>query len=429
MRILLVNPWVHDFSCLNLWSAPIGLLKVAEYLSQFDVELYFIDCLETVKKKRWGTGKYQRTEIQKPAVLKTIPRRFCRYGIPPEEFRKRLKEIPVPDIVFVTTLMTYWYTGVRETVEEIKKVFKDIPVITGGLYSTLLPEHALKNTGADGVFQGHVEDRLEAFLSTFGFRLKRKKAPQPYWRLGFLKWDFAPLRTSSGCPFRCTYCASGLFYNEFKQKDSDEIIKEVIELYELGIRDYAFYDDALLVNSEGHLRPIMKEIIKKGLDIRFHTPNGLHARFIDDEIARLMKETGFKTIRISLETVSPELQEKTGGKVKTDEFKKALESLKRAGFTRGEIGVYLMFGLPGQDLNDVIEGVKFLKSLDVRIHLTEFSPIPGTPLWNEMVSSGKITEDMDLLLTNNSVFYYLFSGYDIKKLEELKLEVKRYNES
>lgn len=429
MKILLVNPWVHDFSCLNLWSAPIGLLKVAEYLSQFDVELYFIDCLETVKKKRWGTGKYQRTEIQKPAVLKTIPRRFCRYGIPPEEFRKRLKEIPVPDIVFVTTLMTYWYTGVRETVEEIKKVFKDIPVITGGLYSTLLPEHALKNTGADGVFQGHVEDRLEAFLSTFGFRLKRKKAPQPYWRLGFLKWDFAPLRTSSGCPFRCTYCASGLFYNEFKQKDSDEIIKEVIELYELGIRDYAFYDDALLVNSEGHLRPIMKEIIKKGLDIRFHTPNGLHARFIDDEIARLMKETGFKTIRISLETVSPELQEKTGGKVKTDEFKKALESLKRAGFTRGEIGVYLMFGLPGQDLYDVIEGVKFLKSLDVRIHLTEFSPIPGTPLWNEMVSSGKITEDLDLLLTNNSVFYYLFSGYDIKKLEELKLEVKRYNES
>lgn len=429
MRILLVNPWVHDFSCLNLWSAPIGLLKVAEYLSQFDVELYFIDCLETVKKKRWGTGKYQRTEIQKPAVLKTIPRRFCRYGIPPEEFRKRLKEIPSPDMVFVTTLMTYWYTGVRETVEEIKKVFKDIPVITGGLYSTLLPEHALKNTGADGVFQGHVEDRLEAFLSTFGFRLKRKKAPQPYWRLGFLKWDFAPLRTSSGCPFRCTYCASGLFYNEFKQKDSDEIIKEVIELYELGIRDYAFYDDALLVNSEGHLRPIMKEIIKKGLDIRFHTPNGLHARFIDDEIARLMKETGFKTIRISLETVSPELQEKTGGKVKTDEFKKALESLKRAGFTRGEIGVYLMFGLPGQDLYDVIEGVKFLKSLDVRIHLTEFSPIPGTPLWNEMVSSGKITEDLDLLLTNNSVFYYLFSGYDIKKLEELKLEVKRYNES
>lgn len=429
MRILLVNPWVHDFSCLNLWSAPIGLLKVAEYLSQFDVELYFIDCLETVKKKRWGTGKYQRTEIQKPAILKTIPRRFCRYGIPPEEFRKRLKEIPSPDMVFVTTLMTYWYTGVRETVEEIKKVFKDIPVITGGLYSTLLPEHALKNTGADGVFQGHVEDRLEAFLSTFGFRLKRKKAPQPYWRLGLLKWDFAPLRTSTGCPFRCTYCASGLFYNEFKQRDPDEIIKEVIELYELGIRDYAFYDDALLVNSEGHLRPIMKEIIKKGLDIRFHTPNGLHARFIDDEIARLMKETGFKTIRISLETVSPELQEKTGGKVKTDEFKKALESLKRAGFTRGEIGVYLMFGLPDQDLNDVIEGVKFLKSLDVRIHLTEFSPIPGTPLWNEMVSSGKITEDLDLLLTNNSVFYYLFSGYDIKKLEELKLEVKRYNES
>ncbi|MFN3740939.1 MAG: B12-binding domain-containing radical SAM protein, partial [Thermodesulfovibrionales bacterium] len=358
-----------------------------------------------------------------------IPRRFCRYGISPDEFRVRLKEIPVPDIVFLTTLMTYWYTGVRETVEEIKKVFKDTPVITGGLYSTILPEHALKNTGVDGVYQGPVENGLEAFLYTFGFRLKRKRAPQPYWELGLLKWDFAPLRTSTGCPFRCTYCASGLFYNEFKQREPDEIIKEIMTFYNLGIKDFAFYDDALLVRSEKHIKPVMKEIIKKSLHLRFHTPNGLHARFIDDELARLMNESGFMTVRVSLETVSSELQEKTGGKVKTDEFKRAIETLKRAGFTKKELGVYLMLGLPGQGLNDVIEGVKFLKSLDVRIHLTEFSPIPGTPLWNEMVTSGIIPEDMDLLLTNNSVFYYLFSGYDIKRLEALKLEVKGYNES
>ncbi len=429
MRILLVNPWVHDLSCLNLWSAPLGLLKVAEYLSQFNVELHFIDCLETVKKKKWGTGKYHREEIKKPAILKTIPRRFCRYGITPQELRERLKKIPEPDAVLVTTLMTYWYTGVRETVEEIKRLFKDVPVITGGLYSTLLPGHALKNTGADGVFQGPVENRLEAFLSTFGFRLKRKRAPQPYWETGLLKWDFAPLMTSTGCPFRCTYCASSLFYKGFKQREPDEIIKEIITLHDLGIKDFAFYDDALLVDSDGHIKPVMKEIIKKGLDIRFHTPNGLHARFIDDEVARLMKESGFRTVRVSLETVSPDLQERTGGKVRIDEFKRSIKALKKAGFTKKELGVYLMFGLPGQGLDDVIEGVNFLKSLEVRIHLTEFSPIPGTPLWNEMVTSGMISEDMDLLLTNNSVFYYLFSGYDIKRLEELKLEIKRYNES
>lgn len=429
MRVLLVNPWIHDFSCLNLWSAPLGLLKVAEYLSQFDTELFFIDCLETVKKKKSGTGKYLRQEIEKPAVLKEIPRRFCRYGITPQEFKNKLREMPAPDIVFVGTLMTYWYTGVRETIEEIKKVFQDIPVITGGLYSTLLPDHCLRKTFTDGVFKGPVEKGLEAFLNTFGFRLKRKRTSVPYWNLGLLKWDFAPLRTSSGCPFSCTYCASRIFYSEFRQRSPEEIMKEINELYNLRIRDFAFYDDALLVRADEHIKPIMKEIIKRGLMINLHTPNGLHARFIDEETASLMKRSGFKTIRISLETISPELQEKTGGKVTLEEFKRAIRFLKKAGFTKNELGVYLMFGLPGQRLEEVIEGVNFLMSLDVRIHLTEFSPIPETPLWKGMVSSGIISQDIDPLLTNNSVFYYLFSGYDIKRLEKVKLEVKRYNET
>ena len=40
------------------------------------------------------------------------------------------------------------------------------------------------------------------------------------------------------------------------------------------------------------------------MDIRFHCPNGLHARLIDDELAKLMKESGFRTLRLSLETVN-----------------------------------------------------------------------------------------------------------------------------
>jgi radical SAM superfamily enzyme YgiQ (UPF0313 family) len=429
MRVLLVNPWVHDFSCLNLWSAPLGLLRVGEYLSQYGVRIEFIDCLETIKHKPYGTGKYLREEIKKPDILKRIPRRFSRYGITREEFGERIKSLPEPDIILLTSVMTYWYTGVKETVEELKRYYRDTPVILGGLYATLLPEHAIRNIPVDGVFQGSVEKGFSSYLRTFGYRLKKEKDPEPYYKLGIMRWKFAPLMTSKGCPFRCTYCASGIFNENFIQRPPDEVIKEIIDLYNRGIRDFAFYDDALLVNSENHIKPILREIISFCPDIRFHTPNGLHARFIDEDLAILMKKAGFKTIRVSLETISPDLQEKTGGKVKTDEFSKSIELLKKAGFTKKEIGVYLMFGLPGQGLKEVIEGVNFLKSLSVRIHLTEYSPIPGTPLYNEAVSQGLIPEDIDPLLTNNSVYYYLFSGYDIKELESLKLEVKKYNES
>ena len=101
--------------------------------------------------------------------------------------------------------------------------------------------------------------------------------------------------------------------------------------------------------------------------------------------------------------------------------------LKRAGFTKNELGVYLIYGLPGQSLDEVKEGVELLKSLNVHINLTEFSPIPNTKMWNELLTKGIISKDIDFLLTNNSVYYYLYSGYDLKEIERLKLEVKSYN--
>jgi radical SAM superfamily enzyme YgiQ (UPF0313 family) len=163
------------------------------------------------------------------------------------------------------------------------------------------------------------------------------------------------------------------------------------------------------------------------LRVRFHCPNGIHARFIDDELAYLMKESGFTTIRLSLETVNDDRNAMMGGKVTAETLKTAVNVLKRQGFTKRALGVYLMYGLPGQDIDEVRDGVKFLKDLGIRINLTEFSPIPGTPCWDELKEKNIINDGLDPLLTNNTVFSYLFSGYDSSELEELRLDVKNYN--
>ena len=57
-RILVINPWVYDLAADNLWSKPLGLLKVAEYLSQYDVDIRLIDCMEEFKPRGYNTGKY-----------------------------------------------------------------------------------------------------------------------------------------------------------------------------------------------------------------------------------------------------------------------------------------------------------------------------------------------------------------------------------
>ncbi len=443
-RCILINPWIYDVAAVNLWSRPLGLLKLAEYLSRFDLDMKLIDCTDMFKEKRYGTGKYPKEIIEKPETLKDIPRYYARYGISVEDFKKTLKSHLPCDLILITSIMSYWYPGVQEAIRIIKTLSPDTPVLLGGIYATLFHSHALKNSGADHVYKGHINEGspplekgdtggfsdkyMETVIENLGCRLKRTNPPKPYYNLGlYQQYPFAPILTSSGCPYKCSYCASSVLYDGFLQREPSDVIKEIIALYGSGVRDFAFYDDALFFKADSHMKIILKELIRSGLKARFHCPNGVHARFIDDELAYLMKQSGFTTLRLGLETVNEERQVKTGGKIFNDGFASAVRVLRKHGFTKEHIGAYLMYGLPGQGFDEVREGVNFLKSLDVRIHLTEFSPIPETPCWEELKQKGIITDDMDPLLTNNSVFSFLFSDYDQKALKILRLDVKEYN--
>lgn len=429
LRCLLVNPWIYDFAAYNFWARPLGLLKVAELLSQFDVEIFLIDCCDSFKIKKYGTGKYKAEVVEKPEILKDIPKKFKRYGITYQEFIEKVKSLGSVDFILVTSIMAYWWYGVKEVVDILKEKFKNTPIILGGIYATLYKEHAEKNINADLIYTGKVKDDLIKYAENLGLKLKKiNERPKYWWQLGFYKqMPYAPLLTSTGCPFRCPYCASSILNDSFEQRDIQEVIEEIEGLYCMGVRDFAFYDDALLYRAQTHLKPILREIIGKKLDVRFHTPNGLHARFVDKEIAQLMKQAGFKTVRLSLETVDIKRQIETGGKVTNEELERAVSYLKEAGFCSQEIGVYLMYGLPGQSLEEVRAGVDFLKTLKVRIHLTEFSPIKGTYYWDVLVRKGVIPDDLDPLLTNNSIFSELFAGYSKQELQKLKIETNEFN--
>jgi radical SAM superfamily enzyme YgiQ (UPF0313 family) len=428
LRILLVNPWIYDFAAANLWSRPLGLLQVAECLSVYDVEFCLIDCTDSFRGVRWGRGKYPKQPVAKPDCLKPIPRTFGRYGIAIDAFMKRLREKGPFDLVFMTSLMSYWYPGVQTAIGIIREEYGNIPVVLGGIYATLWERHASEHSGADFIYRGLAGGEIRFIFNTFGYRMKQIRKPIPYRRLGlYTDYPFAPLLTGTGCPFSCAYCASSLLQKEFVRRETHDVVQEIRELCDSGVKDFAFYDDALLFDADRHIKPILKEIVDLGIGARFHCPNGLHARFIDDGLAGLMKASGFRTIRLGLETVNPGRQRQSGGKVTCEDLRSATQLLKGRGFMKRDIGVYLMYGLPGQELEELREGVEYLKSLDVRIHLTEFSPIPGTESWQALAARGIVGERTDPLLTNNSVFSCLFSGYDPRELDRLKLQVKQYN--
>lgn len=437
--ILLINPWIYDFTAYDFWLKPLGLLYIAAVLKKHtDFRLHFIDCLDRyhpllgrkLKTKPDGRGAFLKEGVAKPSVLKDIPRKYSRYGIPLELFLHELEHLPSPDLVLTTCTMTYWYPGIQLVVELIRKRFGRVPVILGGVYPTLMPEHAKSSCGADIVFQGPGEKKILPLLreilgdkscSEHQFETL-DEVPWPAFELLSNK-ETLPVLTSRGCPFKCTFCAAPLLCKNFEQRMPSSVVSEIEYNYQKHkTRNVAFYDDTLLLKKKHHIFLFLKEIIQRNLALVFHTPNGLHVREIDSETASLFKEANFQSLFLSQESLDKNVLKKACSKVSEGDLKKALACLEKAGYSRQEINVYLMVGLPGQDISGIRESVLRVRRLGARPRLTYFSPIPGTEEWQYLVENGYLARDADPLLHNKMTFPYLgwsVSPRDFKSLKEL----------
>jgi len=449
-HILLINPWITDFAVYNFWVKPLGLLYIASLLRGYGFKVTLIDCLDFYsKRKQYGDGNFFKTWIDKPKPLRSIPKYYSRYGISEELLQDRLSSIEKPGVVGITSGMTYWYPGLFELVRIIKKSFRDVPIILGGIYATLCHEHAKKNSGADHIVQGIGELeglRLICNLTQFNIPQSATCNPQsglapnsmPVRQAGELQTnyypafdlyshlDFACIATSRGCPLRCTYCASKMLYNGFRRRNPDEVIEE-IEYWTTHYRvnNIAFYDDALLINHQDHVVPILKEVIKRKIRCNFHTPNGLHVREIDEALADLLFKAGFKTLRLGFETSHEETQVETGGKVENHEFVGAVRNLKRAGYSGDEIGVYIMVGLPGQRVEEAEASIAFVQEVGARPILVEYSPIPHTPLFERAKQVSQFDLENEPLYQNNSILPCQWEGFTMADYRRLKEGVRR----
>ena len=143
-RILAVNPPVYDFAWFDLWAKPAGLLNFLGYLQSLGNSVELIDCMYEGRTRPISHGRWRvrREERPKPAALHNVPRSYYRFGLSEEDFRLRLLEGPRPDIILLTSIMTYWYPGVAEAIERLRAAFPNRPIILGGIYATLCPDHA-----------------------------------------------------------------------------------------------------------------------------------------------------------------------------------------------------------------------------------------------------------------------------------------------
>jgi radical SAM superfamily enzyme YgiQ (UPF0313 family) len=431
-KILLINPWIYDFAAYDFWIKPVGLLSIGHYLEKHGYQTYLIDCLDrfhplnpVVKNKKYGTGKFIRTPVEKPKILDHVPRKYCRYGMPIDSFLTALNQIPEPDVILVTSGMTYWYQGAHHAIQILKEKFPHILVVLGGIYATLCYEHAVQFSKADYVINGGGEIaalNLVDSLTGNDHEIEDKVVPFPVPNYHhYQKLASVPIFTSMGCPYRCSFCASHLLSGQFRQRNPEEVIDEIDYYYhKRHIRHFAFFDDALLMNQEKHISTILDVIIKKQLHINFHTPNGIHAQQITKDLALKLFKSNFKTIRFSYETSNKARQREMGFKVTDDHLANAIDYLASAGFRRKDVDVYVIMGLPDQTFEEVVTSMIFVTSLGAKVKLTSFSPIPGTNDWKRSIELYNLPADIDPLLTNNSIFPLSREDFSYDMFQQIK---------
>lgn len=431
LQVLLINPWIYDFAAYSFWSSPLGLLYIGSILRANDMELRLIDCMQVVEEKRKldGRAPFVKEKVENPPALKQVRKRFKRYGISDATFIHDVSEIEKPDLILITSIMTYWYLGVKEVLGVARRAFPSSKIAVGGIYPSLCFEHAERTLNeADLVVKNSQIERFYGFVEqACGKALTYKPSlydldhiPYPCYDL-YDTIPFIPLLTSFGCMYRCTYCATPYMHPTIVRRKPESVIEEIKYWHELGVNRYVLYDDNFLYRSDFYARPLLERISDLSFPIDIYNPNALNGALIDDKMAQLLRSAHFREIRMGLETANPSVLKSTGGKLTLRRFEKSVTSLLKAGFKKNEITAYILAGLPNQKWEDVLYSIDYVRGIGIQPYIAEYTPIPHTPLFEEYGHYARFPVSEDPIYQNNALFPFAWEGFTEKNLEYLKL--------
>ena len=436
-RLLLFQPPIYDFALFDLFLKPYGLLRLGRWFEESGYDVFFVNGLDyneivtnnalgVPRRNSNGTGKFPRMRTHLPNGVKS-ERSFGRYGVLSDILKSKVKDIN-PDIIFVTSGMTYWYKGVVEAVGICKELFPEIPVLTGGIYANLMPAHCKASTGADYVVTGNTEESIKAILRAHSLPVPPGIIPTSPLLLEDVWKDAGVLRLNEGCPFHCDYCASDLLCKKFIIGNAEITFESLLEMHgHFGTSNFAFFDDALLVNSDQSIKPFLEMVIRKNLQLKFYLPNAVHLQFLDKETASLMKRAGFQEIRLGYESSSSDFHADYDDKFPKDDLYRVVEVLNKAGFSKNNITAYVLGGLPQQPWKDVERSIKTASSTGIRVSLAEYSPVPRTPLWKKSLELCSLPLNEEPLFHNNTFFPMEWEGYTWENMKYLKKLVMDLN--
>jgi len=417
---------VYDTQYWGQWSQPYGLLRIASLLKKhkytrielFDfleitdgerIHKHRINIEESFTEKEAPNRPIQPHRITKPNDPDTLELFRYHFGKTWQEFDnwlldKNFDSVHPPDEIWISAVMTYWWESVRDLIVRLKKRFGKKPLILlGGIYPTLIPEHAATYCQPDIVVVGEIEEANDIWTD-----LSLYKTPP----------DYAIITPSRGCPNNCAYCAQKTINagrNKVHFRDVNDIYTEMIDKWErFGIRDFSFYADFLLWDYENNFIPLLEKITNtKDIYFRIYAPEGLDVRLLSQSqrLVDALKAAHLQKVYLPCESIDDDYVKTLNRKhVKLEHFVKAVQMCEKAGFKMRNMAVnaFLLYGLPGETVDQVVKSILFVSEIVGSIIPMLFTPVPSTEIYQKYLPY--IHErgwDRDLHLLNGKLLPFL----------------------
>ncbi len=341
------------------------------------------------------------------------------YLLTPQQAVEKLEASGGADVVGVQV-----YTGshlwTRDFTKLVKETFSKTVVILGGPHITALKEHAmdfikadygvigegeLSMTGFMQYLDGHIKDpslvpglffkkdgRWQHAQEKFGFIPDANDIPFPDWELLEPEKYFelmegatmplrgkrpAPILTSRGCPYRCTFCSSGLTNKRIMRYRNPRNIVDEIKLLKTkyGVNEIFFTDDNLTMNIK-RAEEIFDLMVNERVNVKWRAPNGIRLDRLSPPLVEKMSRSGGYYVGIGIETGNPDIMKCIRKKVNLNVVPNVVNLLHKH---KIKVSGFFMCGIRGEKKTQIDDSINFALGIPFdRIQVSNYIPYPGS---------------------------------------------------
>lgn len=312
-----------------------------------------------------------------------------------------------------------------ELSKELKK--RGIKVVLGGPFAQDKRERLIKHSKADALALGEGELTFLQICQGYKledidglFFLKNKKPymtpprrlieniddiPYPaYHKLPSLrlyksrsrKTPIAPMFTTRGCPYQCTFCSSSsktsVFQNIFRARSPENVVEEIEYLVkQMGVKQIDILDDNFTFNLHRSDK-ILDLILEKKLKVAINLQNGVRADRLTFDLVKKMKKAGVYKMGIGIESGNERILKSIKKSLDLKAVDRAVRWCKKVGIV--VIG-FFMLGFPEDTEETLKETIDYAIKLNPSIaNFSLVIPLPGTELFDDVERKGYLTNNM-----------------------------------